>query len=132
MRRRTSGSPPRAPTPQGSLSRAAPERRAAHRPPSGGAGGAGTSARSGKALASLAPLLGGDRVADGDRAVGEDVRVEARAVDEVVDDPRARERLEMQARLAELDAVALDLADAEALADEIVEPHPAHRQLSAR
>ena len=51
---------------------------------------------------------------------------------ELVDDPRARQRLEVQARLAELDAEALDLADAEALADEVVQPHAADDDLPAR
>jgi hypothetical protein len=38
----------------------------------------------------------------------------------------------MRARLAQLDAVALDVPDAEALADEVVEPDPAHRELAPR
>jgi len=73
-----------------------------------------------------------DRVADGDRAVGEDVGVDARAVGELLDDPRPRHRLEMPARLAELHAEALDLADAEALADERVEVDAARRHLPPR
>jgi hypothetical protein len=38
----------------------------------------------------------------------------------------------VRARLAELDAVALDLADAEALADEVVEPDASRRDLPQR
>ena len=53
-------------------------------------------------------------------------------MDELVDDPRAGHRLEVQARLAELDADALDVADQEALADEVVQPHAANDDLPAR
>ena len=49
-----------------------------------------------------------DLVADRDRSVAQDVRVESGAVDEVIDDPRTGHLLEMEAGLAELDAVALD------------------------
>src|SRR5438067_458382 len=73
-----------------------------------------------------------DLVADRDRAVGEDVRVDARAMGQLLDDPRPGHRLEMPTRLAELDAVALDLADAEALADEPVEVDAAGRHLPTR
>src|SRR5262249_17214912 len=65
----------------------------------------------------------GDLVADGDRARRHDVGVEAAAVEEVVDDAGPRERLQVQTRLAQLDAEALDGADHEAPADEIVQPH---------
>ena len=51
---------------------------------------------------------------------------------EVVDDPRAGQRLEVQARLAELDADAFDGADHEALADEVVQAHAADDDLPAR
>src|SRR5581483_4903377 len=43
-----------------------------------------------------------------------------------------RHRLQMLARLAQLDAVALDVADTELLADEIVQLHAAHGDLPAR
>ena len=62
----------------------------------------------------------------------EDVGVEAAAVDELVDDPGPRQRLQVEARLAELDADALDLADAEALPDEVVQPHAADDDLPPR
>src|SRR4051812_22422646 len=74
----------------------------------------------------------GDVVADADRAVVQDVRVQAGAVDHLLDDPRPRERLQVGARLAELDAEALDLADAEALPDEVVQAHAADDDLAAR
>ena len=51
---------------------------------------------------------------------------------ELLDDPWSRHRLEVRARLAELDAVALDVADAEPLADEVVEPDAARRHLPPR
>jgi hypothetical protein len=59
-------------------------------------------------------LIDQDRVADGDPAVVEDVRVEPAAVEQLLDDPRPRHLLQMQARLADLDAKALDFADPEA------------------
>src|SRR5262245_45459731 len=67
---------------------------------------------------------------DGDRARREDVGVEAAAVEEVVDDAGPRERLQVEAGLAELDAEALDRADHEALADEVVQPHAADDDLT--
>src|SRR5262249_14432045 len=73
-----------------------------------------------------------DLVADRDRAVGEDVGVDAGAMDELLDDPRPRHLLQVEARLAELDAVALDRPDEEALADQVVEAGAAHRQLTSR
>ena len=66
-------------------------------------------------------LDGRDRVADADLAVREDVGVQPAAMDEGLDHTGLRHRLEGRARLAELDAVALDVADAEALADERVD-----------
>src|ERR671933_1066963 len=80
----------------------------------------------------LCALERDDLVADGDRAVGEDVGVDACAVGELLDDPRPRHRLEVLARLAELDAVALDLADAEAPSDEVGEPDAAGGDLPPR
>src|SRR5262249_58201999 len=72
-----------------------------------------------------------DRVTDRDDAVGKDVRIEATAVDEVLDQAGPGHRLQVQAWLAELDAVTLDLTDLEALADQVVEPYATHRQLTA-
>ena len=72
-----------------------------------------------------------DGVADRDLAVGEDVRVQAGAVDVCLDHAGARHALERRARLAELDADALDVADAEALADERVQVDPAREHVAA-
>ena len=46
--------------------------------------------------------------------------------------PVVGQRLQVRARLAELDAAALDVADAKALADERVQAHAARRELTAR
>src|SRR5207248_11530515 len=62
-----------------------------------------------------------DRVPDRDRPVGEDVGVEPGAMGQLSDDPGPRQRLEVGARLAELDAEAFDLADAETPPDQSVE-----------
>src|SRR5262250_769213 len=70
------------------------------------------------------PLFGEDVVAYVDLAIGQDVGVEPAAVDQVLDDPRPGQLLQMQARLAQFDAGALDLADPEPPADQIIEPHP--------
>src|SRR3954469_25975443 len=51
---------------------------------------------------------------------------------EVLDQARARHLLQVQARLAELHAVTLDVAHGEALADEVVQPHAAHGELPPR
>src|SRR5439155_26578539 len=72
-----------------------------------------------------------DLVADRDRAAGEDVGVDARAVGELLDDPGPSHRLEMGAGLAELHAVALDFPYAEALPDEHVQVDAANGQLPA-
>src|SRR6185503_11761865 len=77
-------------------------------------------------------LRNGHAVADGDRPVREDVGVDPGPVGELLDDPRARHRLQVQAGLAELDAVALDLADEEPPADEVVQPDAADGHLPAR
>ena len=53
-------------------------------------------------------------------------------MDEVLDDPRPGQLLQMQARLAEFDAGALDIADPETLADQIIEPHSPDHHLAAR
>jgi hypothetical protein len=72
-----------------------------------------------------------DGVADADLAVGENVCVQSGAVDECLDHARLRHRLEMRARLTELDPFALDVADAEALADEFVDVDPAREDVAA-
>src|SRR5919198_1667411 len=74
----------------------------------------------------------GDVVADVDRAVAEDVRVEPAAVHEALDHARLRHRLEVGARLAELDTLAFDVSDAEALADEVVHVDTAGDDVAAR
>src|SRR5262249_28205999 len=51
---------------------------------------------------------------------------------EILDDPGPGHALEMHARLAELDADALDRAHAEALPDQVVEPDTADGDLSPR
>jgi hypothetical protein len=71
-------------------------------------------------------------VTDGDGAVGEDVGVQAGAMGQLLDDPRPRQRLKVGARLAQLDAVTDDVADAELPPDELVQRHSAHGQLTAR
>src|SRR5713101_6891298 len=68
-------------------------------------------------------------VADRDRSAGQDVRPQPAAVHEILDDPGAGEPLQVQARLAELDSETLDLADAEALADQVVDPDAADHDL---
>ena len=70
-----------------------------------------------------------DGIANADDAADQDVGVDAGPMGELLDDPRSRPLLEMAAGLAELDAEAFDLADAEALADEAVDVHVAHRHL---
>ena len=53
-------------------------------------------------------------------------------MDEVVDDPGPRQLLQVETRLAELDAVALHVADPEALANQVVQAYAAHGHLAAR
>jgi hypothetical protein len=48
----------------------------------------------------VAPLFGGKPVAHANLAIGQDVGVEPAAVDEVLDDPRPGQLLQMKARLA--------------------------------
>jgi hypothetical protein len=62
--------------------------------------------------------------------VASEVREDAHVAEEG-DQPRPRHQLQLQARLAELDAVALDISDHESLADHVVEPYAAHGQLAA-
>src|SRR5260221_4811123 len=71
-------------------------------------------------------------VTDANRAADDDVGIDARTMGELLDDAGPCHRLEVRARLAELDAVALDLTHAEALADELVQVDTAHRQLASR
>jgi len=78
------------------------------------------------------PLLGRNPVAHADLAIGQDVGIEPAAVDEVLDDPRPGQPLQMQARLAEFDAGALDIADPETPAHQIIEPHAPDDHLAAR
>ena len=51
-------------------------------------------------------------------------------MDELLDDPGSCHALEVQAGLAQLDAVALDVPDAKSLADQIVQPGSAYRELA--
>ena len=72
-----------------------------------------------------------DLVADGDLAVGEDVRVQARRGGRrPLITPGCVSALERRARLAQLDADALDVADAEALADELVQVDAAREDVA--
>jgi hypothetical protein len=73
-----------------------------------------------------------DGIADVDLAVGEDVGVEAAAVDERFDHARLRHRLEVRTGLTELDAFALDIADAKTLADKLVYVDPAREDVAPR
>lgn len=52
-------------------------------------------------------------------------------MDEVLDDPWPGELLQVLAGLAQRNAVALDHADAEPLADQFVQPYTANRQLAS-
>src|SRR5919204_4281653 len=72
-----------------------------------------------------------DRVARTDRAAAQDVRPQAAAMYETAQGARRREALEVVARLAQLDAHALDVADHEALAHQRVEPDAARVDLTA-
>ncbi len=70
-------------------------------------------------------------VADRDRPAGENVCPEAAAVDEILDDAGPGETLQVPARLADLHAEALDVAETKALADQVVNPDAAHHDLPA-
>jgi hypothetical protein len=72
------------------------------------------------------------RIADADLAVAENVGVEAAAMRERLDHTRLCHRLEMRAGLTELDAFAFDIADAEALADELVDVDTAREHVAPR
>jgi hypothetical protein len=73
-----------------------------------------------------------DRIADADLPVAENVGVEAAAMRERLDHARLCHRLEMCAGLTELDPFAFDVADAEALADELVDVDPAREHVASR
>src|SRR5439155_5597922 len=73
-----------------------------------------------------------DRIAEVDLAVAENVGVEAAAMDERLDHARLCHRLEMRAGLTELDPFAFDVADAEALADELVDVDPTREHVAPR
>src|SRR5947207_12659006 len=62
-----------------------------------------------------------DGVANADHAVVQDVRVQPRPMHEGLDHAGLGHRLEIAARFAELDALALDVPDAEPLPDELVD-----------
>jgi hypothetical protein len=70
-----------------------------------------------------------DRIADADHAADKDVGIDSRPMSKGLDDPRPRHLLEVSARLAELHAETLHLADAEALSNEAVDVHIAHCHL---
>src|SRR2546421_3632978 len=78
------------------------------------------------------PLGERDCVADADLAVADDVGVEPGAMDERFDRARLRHRLEMGARLAELDSDAFDSADAKPLSHEIVDVDATREHVAAR
>ena len=73
-----------------------------------------------------------NRITNADLPIGEDVGVEPAAVDQVLDDPGPRQLLQMQARLAQLDARALNVPDPETPAHQLVKPHSPHNHLTAR
>src|SRR6266508_2893444 len=72
----------------------------------------------------------GDDVPDADLAVAQDVGVESAAMRQALDDPRLRHRLQVRARLAELDTLAFHVADAEALADQCVDVDSARHDVT--
>ena len=61
-----------------------------------------------------------------------DVRAQAAATDEATQDSGPGQGLEVAARLAQLDAHALGLADPEALADQVVEARPTGEHVAPR
>jgi len=85
-----------------------------------------------QAASGALPLSGRNPVAYADLAIGQDVGVEPAALDEVLDDPRPGQLLQMPTRLAEFDAGALDVADPETPADQIIEPYSPDDHLAAR
>src|SRR5712692_8334157 len=77
-------------------------------------------------------LLRPDRVADTDRPIGQDVRVQPGAVDHLLDDPWPRQALQVSAWLAELDAHAFHVADPEPPSHQVVDPDAADHDLAPR
>src|SRR5438094_691022 len=73
-----------------------------------------------------------DRIPDADLTVVEDVSVQPRSVHERLDRARLRQGFEVGARLAELDPFALDLADPEPLAHELVDFDAAREHVATR
>ena len=70
-----------------------------------------------------------DRIADADETTDQDVSVDAGAMGQLLDDPRPGHLLEMTTRLTELNAEALNLANAKALTYKGVDIHITHGQL---
>src|SRR4029077_1337655 len=91
-----------------------------------------SSRRSSLAVGCWFPSDDRDGVADRDRPRADDVGVEAAPVEKVVDDPRPREPLEVEAGLADLDALAFDLTHEEPPADQVVETNAACDDLPSR
>src|SRR2546430_16945540 len=73
-----------------------------------------------------------DRIADSDRPVAQDVRVDAGTVHELAHEARAGELLQVRAGLAQLHAVAEDIAAEEPPADQVVEAYATDGELAAR
>ena len=76
--------------------------------------------------------LGGDGVADPDAAAAQYLRAEAGAVHHPPHHARPGQALEVVAGLAQLDPLALDLADPEALAHQVVEADSPGQDVAAR
>ena len=109
-----------------SASRASAQRSTAPRSSNGVTSGTRTPA--GRKLLLTA---GADRVADGDLAVCEHVGAQAAAVHQAAQHPRCGHRLQVGARLAQLDAQAADAADRELPPDEGVQVDTAGEDLAA-
>ena len=65
-----------------------------------------------------------DGVAHRNATVVEDVSIEPGPVDQLLDDPRPCQLLQVQARLAQLDPEELDVTDPKALADQVLSRTP--------
>jgi hypothetical protein len=72
-----------------------------------------------------------DGITDTDDAANEDVGIDAGPMGELLDDPRSRHLLQMATWFAKLDSEALHLADAEPFANETVDIHVAHSDLTS-
>ena len=77
------------------------------------------------------PLMDDDGVAHRDPTVVEDVGIEPGPVDQLLDDPRPRQLLQVQARLAQLDPEALNVTDPKALANKMTERDAAGGQIAS-